>query len=59
MKLGDLIKVNDKLNDPHFPDCKVGIIIKVGINGDLFDVCFVNGFITKIFIKHMELISSE
>ena len=59
MKVGDLIKVNDKLNDPHFPDNKTGIITEVGIHGDLFEVCFVNGFITKIFIKHMEIISPE
>lgn len=59
MKVGDLIKVNNKVNDPHFPDSKMGIIIKEGVNGDLFDVCFVNGFITKIFIKHMEIISLE
>lgn len=59
MKVGDLIKVNNKVNDPHFPDSKMGIIIKEGVNGDLFDVCFVNGFITKIFIKHMEIISPE
>jgi hypothetical protein len=59
VKVGDLIKVNDKLNDPHFPDSKMGIIIKEPAHGHLFDVCFVNGFITKIFIKHMEIISPE
>ena len=59
MKVGDLIKVNNKLNDPHFPDNKTGIITKVGVTGEIYEVCFVNGFITKIFIKHMELISSE
>jgi hypothetical protein len=59
VKVGDLIRVNDKLNDLHFPDNKTGIITKVGITGEIYEVCFVNGFITKIFIKHMELISSE
>ena len=57
MKVGDLVKVNNKLNDPRFPDSKVGIIIKEGVNGDLFEVCFVNGLITKIYIKHMEILS--
>jgi hypothetical protein len=59
MKPGDLVKVNNSLHDPSFPDSKVGVVVERLESTKLYKVCFVNGFVTNIFIDHLELISEN
>ena len=59
VKVGDLIRVNEKVNDANFPENKLGIVVESVVEGELFRVKFVNEFVTNIFIDHLEIISQK
>tara|TARA_R110000824_G_scaffold337139_1_gene523625 strand:+ start:589 stop:783 length:195 start_codon:yes stop_codon:yes gene_type:complete len=59
IKLGDLVKINNQVDDPRFPENRIGVVVKEPSEPDLLRVYFVNGFVTDIFVEHLEIISQK
>ena len=59
IKPGDLVKVFTMVSDPRFPENRLGIVLEQGPTRDIYNILFMNGFTTKVFVEHLEVISQD